>query len=109
MKIRIFLKKKAILFTGDIYKPPKQKYPLLRSGYDHHCCPFLSLQNEVDTPKNFNAVLFIQVLFLTSVSTDITEANVKAMSEKSTISGNRPLIRQSSSMVFSQAQDEVRY
>ena len=56
------------------------------------------------TKKNF----FFQVLFLTAVSTDITEANVKAMSEKTTLSGNRTLIRQSSSMAFSQAQDEIR-
>ena len=52
--------------------------------------------------------IFFQVLFLTAVSTDITEANVKAMSEKTTLSGNRTLIRQSSSMAFSQAQDEIR-
>ena len=57
----------------------------------------------------FFSSLKLKVLFLTSVSTDITEATVKAMSEKTTISGNRPLKRQSSSMAFTQTQDEVRY
>ena len=66
----------------------------------------------IDLPNYENILtkkkIFFQVLFLTAVSTDITEANVKAMSEKTTLSGNRTLIRQSSSMAFSQAQDEIR-
>lgn len=49
-----------------------------------------------------------KVLFLTAVSSDITQASVKAMSEKRSVSANRALIRRSSSMGFSQLQDEVR-
>ena len=49
------------------------------------------------------------MLFLTAVSSDITEANVKAMAEKRTQARtNRNLIRRSSSMGFSQVPDEVR-
>ncbi len=50
-----------------------------------------------------------QVLFLTAVSSDITDASVKAMTEKRAVNSNRPLMRRSSSMGFQQAPDEVRW
>ena len=51
----------------------------------------------------------LKVLLLTAVSNDISQANVKAVTDARNDPRNRPLLRQSSSMGFQPYSDEVRY
>ena len=53
---------------------------------------------------------FEQVMLLTSVSSDISQASMKALSEaRGASSSNRPVLRKSASMAFQQAPDEIRF
>ena len=49
-------------------------------------------------------------MLLTSVSSDISQASMKALSEaRGASSSNRPVLRKSASMAFQQAPDEIRF
>ncbi|XP_040565654.1 dmX-like protein 2 isoform X5 [Lepeophtheirus salmonis] len=50
-----------------------------------------------------------KVLLLTEVSSDISQANMKAMSETRTVASNRHLLRKSSSMSFQTNNEEIRW
>ena len=49
-------------------------------------------------------------MLLTSVSSDISQASMKALSEaRGASTSNRPVLRKSASMAFQQAPDEIRF
>ena len=49
-------------------------------------------------------------MLLTSVSSDISQASMRSLSEaRGASSSNRPVLRKSASMAFQQAPDEIRF